>query len=274
MGVAMRRAMHQLVDVPCVFRDPLALRMAGLESGMGIPSGRERSDQTPLESRLRAFLAARSRYAEDLLHHVVPKGVRQYVLLGAGLDTFPYRNPYPEDLLHVFEVDHPSTQAWKRTRLREAGIPIPRGLTFAPIDFETESLGEALGRTGFDAGTRTFFSWLGVTVYVSVGAVTSTLQFVASMPAGSGIALDYMISPNLLDPTARRVFDGLAERVSSAGEPFRTFLDPSLLRDSLREKGFGRIEDLGPEELNHRYFRGRGDGLRVGSLSHVLYAEV
>ena len=274
LRVAMRRAAHQLLDHPTVYCDPLALRMAGAGSGQEQPRGGEGSEQDPFERRLRAFLAARSRYAEDVLHAAVRQGVRQYVVLGAGLDTFAYRNPYPEERLHVFEVDHPATQAWKQARLREAGIPIPRTLTFAAVDFEAEPIGEGLLRSGFDAGPRSLFSWLGVAVYVSNRAVTDTLRFVASLPAGSGIVFDYMISPSLLDAAARRGFDGLAHRVASAGEPFRTFFDPPSLRATLSAMGFGGIEDLGPEELNERYFRGRTDGLRVGGLARILYARV
>jgi methyltransferase (TIGR00027 family) len=271
--VAMHRATHQVMDDPKVYYDPLALRIVGMEDGAGIRLALNGLEQTTLECRLRAFLAARSRYTEDMLHIAVKQGVHQYVVLGAGLDTFAYRNPYPEDVLHVFEVDHPSTQAWKQDLLREAGIPIPRSLTFAAVDFETETLDEGLRRTGFDTGTCTLFSWLGVTVYVSDSAVTATLRFVASMPVGSGIVFDYMISPSLLDSTARRGFDGLAHRVASVGETFRTFFDPSLLQDSLRAIGFEQIEDLGPEELNDRYFQRGTDELRVGSLAHVMYAR-
>ena len=274
LRVAMRRAAHQVLDDPRVFSDPLALRMVGGENDSAQQLDPKFLEQTPLEGRLRAFLAARSRYAEDELHIAVSRGVHQYVVLGAGLDTFAYRNPYPEDVLHVFEVDHPTTQAWKHMRLKEAGIPIPRTLTFSPVNFETETLEEGLRRAGFDTSKCSFFSWLGVTPYITSSAVTATLRLVASMPLGSGIVFDYMISPSLLNPTARRAFDSLACRVALAGEPFQTFFDPSSLEKSLKAMGFAQIEDLGPEELNDRYFRGRTDELRVGSLSHVMDARV
>lgn len=270
----MRRAAHQIMDDPKVFSDPLALRIVGVENESAQPLDPRLLEQTPLESRLRAFLAARSRYAEDELHIAINRGVHQYVVLGAGLDTFAYRNPYPEDVLHVFEVDHPTTQAWKHTRLKEAGIPIPLTLTFSPVDFETETLEEGLRRTAFDTSKCAFFSWLGVTPYITSDAVTATLRFVSSMPVGSGIVFDYMISPSLLHPTARRALDNLARRVAIAGEPFQTFFDPSSLKNSLRVMGFGQIEELGPEELNGRYFRARTDELRAGSLAHVMNARV
>ncbi len=262
------------MDDPKVFYDPLALRMVGVENESVKQLNPKWLEQTPLECRLRAFLAARSRYAEDELHIAINRGVRQYIVLGAGLDTFAYRNPYPEDVLHVFEVDHPTTQAWKHTLLKEAGIPIPRTLTFSPVDFETETIEGGLRQVGFDTSKCAFFSWLGVTPYITSGAVTATLRFVQSMPVGSGIVFDYMISPSLLNPTQRLAFDGLAHRVALAGEPFQTFFDPSLLKNTLRTMGFGHVEDLGPEELNARYFRGRTDELRVGSISHVMNTRV
>ena len=273
-GVAMRRAAHQIMDDPKVFSDPLALRMVGAEKESAQQVDPKFLEQTPLESRLRAFLAARSRYAEDELHIAIKRGVHQYVVLGAGLDTFAYRNPYPEDVLHVFEVDHPTTQAWKHMRLKEAAIPIPRTLTFSPVNFETETLEEGLRRAGFDTSKCSFFSWLGVTPYITSSAVTATLRLVASMPLGSGIVFDYMISPSLLNPTARRALNSLASRVALAGEPFQTFFDPSSLKNNMRTMGFAQIEDLGPEELNERYFRERVDELRVGSLSHVMNARI
>ena len=274
LRVAMRRAAHQVLDDPKVFYDPLALRMVGAENESAQQLDPKFLEQTPLECRLRAFLAARSRYAEDELHIAVNRGVHQYVVLGAGLDTFAYRNPYPEDVLHVFEVDHPTTQTWKHTRLKAAGIPIPRTLTFSPVNFETETLAEGLRRAAFDTSKCAFFSWLGVTPYITSSAVTATLRFIASMPVGSGIVFDYVILPSLLNPTARRALNGLASRVAQAGEPFQTFFDPSSLEKSLKAMGFGQIEDLGPEELNDRYFRERTDELRVGSLSHVMNAKV
>ena len=274
LRVAMRRAAHQVLDNPKVFDDPLALRILGVVDRSASPPAPNWLEETPLSRVLRASLAARSRYAEDELHSSVKRGIRQYVVLGAGLDTFAYRNPYPEDVLHVFEVDHAATQIWKRARLEEAGIQIPRSLAFCPVDFETGTLGDGLRQAGFDVCKRTFFSWLGVTPYLTYSAVIDTLRFVTTMPAGSGIVFDYMILPSLLDQPARLAFDRLANRVASAGEPFRTFFDPSSLRNSLMAMGFARIEDVEPEEMNARYFRERKDKMRVGNLANVMNARV
>jgi methyltransferase (TIGR00027 family) len=271
--VAMRRAAHQLLDDPKVFDDPVALRIIGKESASALQADPHQFETTPLSPYLRAFVAARSRCAEDELALGVRRGVRQYVILGAGLDTFAYRNPHPQGVLHVFEVDHPATQTWKRTRLDEVGIALPDDLTFAPVDFETQTLEEGLRVAGYDPGKSTFFSWLGVTEYLTADAVMATLRFIASAPMGSAVVFDYMLSPSLLTPAQRSRFDALAQRVALAGEPWQTFFDPGLLTRDLQAMGFGCVEDNGPEEINTRYFKNRKDGLRVGSLSHVMIAH-
>ena len=272
--VAMRRAAHQLLDDPKVFDDPVAVRIIGKEIASALQADPRQFEAAPLSSYLRAFVAARSRYAEDELAMGVRRGVRQYVILGAGLDTFAYRNPHPRGMLNVFEVDHPSTQAWKRARLEEVGIALPDDLTFAPVDFETQTLEEGLRQAGYEPGKCTVFSWLGVTEYLTPEVVMATLRFIALAPAGSGIVFDYMISPSLLTPAQRSRFDELARRVALAGEPWQASFDPQLLINGLRAIGFEYVEDNGPEEINARYFKDRKDGLRVGSLSHVMLARV
>jgi methyltransferase (TIGR00027 family) len=262
------------MDDPKVFEDPLALRILDEENISALKTDPKWSSETSSSYRIRALLAARGRYAEDELHNAVSRGIHQYVVLGAGLDTFAYRQPYPEDVLHVFEVDHPSTQNWKRSLLAKAGIPIPRSLTFSPVDFETQTLEDGLRQSGFDAGKSTFFSWLGVTQYLTESAVRETLKFVVSMPEGSAIVFDYTISPSLLNPRARDAFDRLAHRVALAGEPFQTFFGPSVIERDLKSMGFTQIEDLSPEEMNSRYFRGRSDKLRVGGFTHIMNARV
>ena len=174
----------------------------------------------------------------------------------------------------MFEVDHTGTQAWKRARLEEARIALPDSLTFAPVDFEKQTFAEGLLHAGYDSGKCTFFSWLGVTEYLTTEAVMRTLRFIASTPVGSGIVFDYMLSPSLLTPAQRSRFDALAQRVESAGEPWQAFFDPALLTRDLQAMGFGYVEDNGPEEINARYFKDRKDGLRVGSLSHIMSARV
>jgi len=272
--VAMRRAAHQLFDDPKVFDDPVALRIIGRESASGLQADPRQFETTPLASYLRAFVAARSRYAEDELSLGVRRSVGQYVILGAGFDTFAFRNPYPEGLLRVFEVDHPATQTWKRQRLEEIGIGLPDDLTFAPIDFETQTLEEGLRNAGYAPDKAAFFSWLGVTEYLTTEVVMATLRFIASATAGSGVVFDYMISPSLLSPSQRSRLDAFSQQVALAGEPWQAFFDPEVLMKDLRAMGFGCVEDKGPEEINAMYFKNRKDGLRVGSLSHLMKAQV
>jgi methyltransferase (TIGR00027 family) len=272
--VAMRRAAHQLLDDPKVFDDSVALRIVGKENASALQADPRQFETTRLSPYLRAFVAARSRYAEDELALGVRRGVRQYVILGAGLDTFAYRNPYPEEGLRVFEVDYPSTQTLKRARLEEARIALPENLTFAPVDFETQTLEEGLRSAGYDPNQCTFFSWLGVTEYLTPEVVMATLRLIGSAPGGSGVVFDYMISPSLLTPAQRSRLDAVSRRVASAGEPWQAFFDPGLLARDLRAMGFESVEDLGPEEINARYFKNRKDGLQVGSLSHIMNARV
>jgi methyltransferase (TIGR00027 family) len=272
--VAMKRAAHQLLDDPKVFDDPLALHIIGKEHASALQADPRQFEDSPLSPYLRAFVVVRSRYAEDELALGIRRGVCQYVILGAGLDTFAYRNPYPEGMLHVFEVDHPATQNWKGARLEEAGITLPGDITFAPVDFERQTLAEGLLDAGYDSGKCTFFSWLGVTEYLTTEAVITTLRFIASASVGSGVVFDYILSPSLLTPAQRSRFDALTQRMASIGEPWQTFFDPGLLTRDLRAMGFGYSEDNGPEKINTRYFEGRHDALRVGSLSHIMNARV
>ena len=257
----MRRAAHQILDIPPVFNDPLALRIVDGET-----SG---SDQ----GAFRAFMAVRSRFSEEKLAQAVSRGATQCVVLGAGLDTFAYRNPHSG--LHVYEVDHPATQAWKRHRLDKTGIAIPASMTFVPVDFETQTLRGGLAQAGFRFDRITFFSWLGVVPYLTDEAFESTLRFIASMPKGSGVVFDYGTTRESLSPNERAARDVLAAKVAAAGEPFILFLDPGELSARLQALGFAEPEDLGARELNARYFRDRADGLKlVGSSGHILSATV
>jgi methyltransferase (TIGR00027 family) len=269
--VAIRRAAHQLLDHPRVLDDPLALRIIGSEAAEELRSNPK--EHHAFSRAFRAFMAARSRYAEDELACAVAQGVRQYVVLGAGLDTFAYRNPHAG--LRVFEVDHPATQAWKREQLEAAGIAIPAALTFVPVDFERQTLAEGLGHAGFDLSAAAFFSWLGVTPYLTREACMSTLSFVAKMPAGSGVVFDFAVDPALLNAGQRQALDALSQRVARYGEPFQLFFDPGKLQDELKGMGFRSTEFLQGKELNARYFKDRDDGLLVrGGLGHLMGALV
>jgi methyltransferase (TIGR00027 family) len=267
--VAIRRAAHQLLDRPRVLDDPLALRIIGSEAEEALRSNPK--EDHAFSRAFRAFMAARSRYAEDELARAVAHGVRQYVVLGAGLDTFAYRNPHSG--LNVFEVDHPATQAWKREQLRAAGIAVPAALTFVPVDFERQTLADGLRQSAFDTGVAAFFSWLGVTPYLTRDACMITLSFVAKMPAGSGVVFDFAVDPALRNAGQRIALGVLSKRVAAAGEPFQLFFDPKKLQDELKGMGFHRTEFLQGKEINARYFNDREDGLLVrGGLGHLMGA--
>jgi len=269
--VGVSRAAHQILDAPKLLDDPIAVPIIGARGAEELRA-RARRFQAHFARYLRAFLIARSRVAEDALAEAVGRGVRQYVVLGAGLDTFAYRNPYPA--LKVFEVDHPATQEWKRAQLAAAAIPLPQSLTFVPVDFETQTLGARLREAGFADSEKAFFSWLGVSMYLRRDSVTSTLSYVATqVPCGSGVVFDYTVSPATLGFTRRMIFLALMRRVARAGEPWRTFFEPTALAAELGKLGFAHIDDLGVEELNARYFQGRSDGLRVGGFARVMSAR-
>ncbi len=270
--VAVSRAAHQLLDEPRVLEDPIAVAIVGAAAVAAIRAAPLRY-RLPPARYLRAFLVARSRVAEEALAQAVRGGIRQYVVLGAGLDTFAYRNPYAADGLAVFEVDHPATQVWKRGQLAAAGIAVPPSLRFVAIDFESEQLGERLAAAGLRADERAFFSWLGVSMYLTRTAIGATLGYVAGLPRGSGIVFDYAVPPAGLGPVRRLVVHALLKRVAAAGEPWKTFFEPRALAAELRALGLTEFEDLGPEELNTRFFGERSDGLRTGALGRVMCAR-
>jgi methyltransferase (TIGR00027 family) len=274
LRVAMRRAAHQFLDVPTVFDDPLALRILGEKSALELRSSTATLQDAAARS-LRAFLVARSRFAEDELARAVGHGATQYVILGAGLDTFAYHNPYLEPALRVFEVDFPATQLWKQRLLADAAITVPSSVTYAPVDFEHQTLADGLAQAGFDSQKITFFSWLGVTPYLTRDAVMSTFNFIVKRPPGVGVVFDYAVPRSSLPEDSQLAFDALACRVAAAGEPFQTFFDPQELAADLQRTGFRHLEDLDANEINSRYFSDRADGLSVrGSLGHLASAKI
>lgn len=274
MRVAMRRAAHQLRDRPLVLDDPIALRIIGSEAEEALRNAAHKERR--IYARVaRTIMAVRSRFAEDELARSLGRGVHQYVLLGAGLDTFAYRDPHPTGTLRVFEVDHPATQAWKQGKLAKADIRIPDSVTYAAVDFERQTLAEGLSAAGFDPSVPTFFTWLGVTMYLTAEAIDSTLDFVASMPKGSGIVFDYGVPRRSLNIVERFFRRRVERKVAKVGEPFITYFDPQEIAEQMRRHGFRNILDLGRAELNARYFNDREDGLRMeGNGTRLLSAEV
>ena len=272
-GAALHRAAHQLLDQPAVFDDPYALRIIGAEAEAALQAGLEQLKENGKTS-LRAFIAARSRFSEDALAEAVGRGVAQYVLLGAGLDTFAYRAARQYSGLAVFEVDHPATQGWKRARLAETGIDIPPALTFAPVDFENETLRRGLARAGFDVARPALFAWLGVVPYLTRDAIMATLRFIAGLPSGAEVIFDYGEPLSERDPAHRIAAHAMAERVAAAGEPFRSFFHPEELVRDVTALGFSQVEDSDADVLNARYFAHRADGLKLLGRGHLLRARV
>jgi methyltransferase (TIGR00027 family) len=252
LAAAAHRAAHQVLEQGRIFADPLALRILGEEAETVL----REAEADPAKRRMRLFIAVRTRFAEDALAAAIDRGVRQLVVLGAGLDTYAYRGKF-RDVLRIFEVDHPATQAWKRQRLTDAGIEVPELLTFAPVDFERETLADGLKAAGFDPAQPTFFTWLGVVPYLTEQAVWSTLGFIASLPAGAHVVFDYSDPPESMSPEMRLEHEKRAARVAALGEAWVHFLEADPLHARLTALGFLEIEDLGPPQIASRYFPGR-----------------
>ena len=274
LRVALRRAAHQVHDEhPLVFEDPLAERI--------LPAAaRAELDRTPAKDRrphsasLRAFMVARARFAEDVLAASVARDVaRQYVVLGAGLDTFACRNPFRG--LHVFEVDHPQTQQWKRECLEQGGLALAPGSTLVAMDFERDALEEALRDAGFRFDQPAVVAWLGVVPYLTEEAFARTLRLLGALAQGSEAVFDYAYPRAHLPPVEQQMLDSMSARVAQAGEPFRLFFTREELRMRLEAAKLRMLENLGAAELNARFFDARRDGLRVlGRGAHLCHAVV
>jgi methyltransferase (TIGR00027 family) len=249
LGAAGHRAAHQVLERGLVFADPLALPILGQEADGAIALAKER----PERRGLRLFIAMRSRFAEDSARRAIDKGVRQILVLGAGLDTFAYRLEQTQDM-RVFELDHPATQAEKRRRLAEAQIAEPQHVSYVAHDFESGSMTVALGAAGLDPDKSAFVLWLGVTPYLTEEAVFATLGELASWPGGTEVVFDYTNPPEAVDePNARNFHREMAERVAASGEPFRCYFDSPNLHARARGLGFSDIEDLDRAALVARY---------------------
>lgn len=267
LAAAAHRAAHQVLEGGRIFADPLALRILGVDSDTIV----REAEANPAGKKMRIFIAARTRFAEDSLAAAVARGVRQVVVLGAGLDTLAYRSPFG-DGVQIFEVDHPATQEWKRLRLAKAGIRLPGSLVFAPVDFERATLADCLAATDFDPGLQTFLTWMGVVPYLPEQSAWSVLEFIASLGGGAHVVFDYSNPPALLPPDRRLAHERRAARVAGLGEPWLSYFETSKLHGRLNALGFTDIEDLGPPQIAARYFPER-----TGPLSeeggHILRAS-
>ena len=274
LRVALRRAAHQVVDAePLVFPDPFAIRILDPQTAAEL-ARTPAAERRPYSVAMRAWVAVRARFAEDVLAEAVrTRGATQYLVLGAGLDTFALRNPHPE--LRVFEVDHPATQAWKRERLATAGLALPSSATLVPVDFELQALAEELRRAGFEETQPTVTAWLGVVPYLTADAFAATAELLGRLPGGSAAVFDYSQPREVLPPVEQLMHDSLGARVAQAGEPFQLFFTAETLRVALGVRRLDVVEDLGAGDLNLRFLSHRQDRLELrGSGGRLCHARV
>ena len=258
-AAATYRAAHQVLDGGRVFADSLALQILGADAEAFL----QHPEIQEAHRGMRFFVVGRAKIAQTALAAGVDdRGIGQLVVLGAGLDTFAYRNPFGTRL-RVFEVDHPATQAWKRRRLREANIPIPDSVVYVPINFERENMVERLAQAGLDPSVRTFFTWLGVVPYLTLEAIDLTLGLIAAHPAGADVVFDYGELRDRIDPALRAQYEERASRVAAAGEPFLSYFDPGELNAKLRSIGFIQIDDLDVPSMVERL-----TGVRARAAAH------
>jgi len=257
---ALWRALHLLVDSPPhVLEDDIGLRLIAPDDGW-----RDRPDMHPEGTRgYRASIVARARFVEDLAIEESARGVEQYVLLGAGLDTFSQRKPEVASRLKVFEVDQPSAQRWKHERLSELGFGIPPWLRFVPVDFEAgASWWDELLANGFDAAQPALVSSTGVSMYLTREAVVAILSRVAALPKGSTFAMTFLLPLSLLPVQERARHQAVYDRAREAGTPFLSFFEPEEIVALAREAGFAWARHVSTADLTQRYFAGRADGLQ------------
>jgi methyltransferase (TIGR00027 family) len=271
--VAVMRAAHQVLDAePLILTDPLALRIIGARGRRWLDANRALFGVEHIR-RIRGMVAIRSRVCEDELRRAIERGTRQYVVLGAGLDTFAYRTPELAGRLTVFEVDQPATQLWKRERLREAGLSPPADLRFVATDFNEGTLGAALAAAGFDRGAPAFFAWLGVSYYLPRESILETLRFIAGQSAASEVVFDFALEESAVPADFLHLYRQLRGQMERSSEPWQTWFTPADLLDRLRALGFTTIELLDAGALRERFLAGRGDDLLPGPLMGLVVAR-
>lgn len=265
--VALWRALHVEVDPPPhVFEDIVGLELAAPEDGW-----RGRPDMSPFTKPFRAAILARARFIEDLIEEQADRGVGQYVILGAGLDTFAQRRQELASRLTVFEIDRPGAQGWKRRRLLELGYGIPSFLRLVPVDFEAgEAWWDGLTASGFDSGRPAVVASTGVSMYLTREAVFATLRRVARLAPGSTLAMSFILPIEMADPEVRPGMERAAAGARAAGTPFISFFTPPELLELAQDAGFQQVEHVSAAMLAGRYFAGRTDGLPPPAHSEEL----
>jgi methyltransferase (TIGR00027 family) len=267
---ALWRALHVELDPPPhVLDDTIGLRLADPD-----PDWRSRGDMHPDGTRaFRASIVARAQYLDDLVTEHAAAGVGQYVILGAGLDTFAQR--HPDVAVRIFEVDQPGTQEWKRRRLTEIGHPPGENLRFVPVDFEKgESFPDALRTNGFDANRPAVVSSTGVSMYLTREATEATLRQVAALAGGSVLAMTFMLPLDLVDVAERPMQESVEAAAAGSGAPFISHYAPGEMVEMCYAAGFSAVQHVSPDDLTRRYFAGRTDGLRPPSAEQLIVATV
>lgn len=269
LAVAYIRAAHQILDrQPLLFADPLALKLLGQDSEDAIHGMIERH-QNPYGRGLRSHVCLRSRVAEDHLCEQAKAGARWYILLGAGMDTFAYRQPGWARSLRIVEIDHPATQAAKRRMLEAADITPPGNLIFAPVDFSRDTLAQALGRLGIAPSDGVVFSWLGVTMYLTEETISRALQDMAQASSRVSVTLTFRQPPDPSYPGEMQIDD----MVAALGEPFVSTFTPEAMAQVLTERGFRSLDFLTPEKAAARYYTPLHEGLPAPRRTTILCAS-
>ena len=269
---AAARAAHLIVDrEPIIFADELAAALLGDQADELISYHRAHGTHLVL-SCARAQVLCRSRFTEDHLAACVQGGITQYVILGAGLDSFAYRSD--SGPVRVFEVDHPATQQWKRAQLAAASIPVPDSVSYVAMDFEHDQLADRLRQAGFDPSRPALVSWLGVTMYLTQAAIGRTLAEISGFAPGTQLVTDYMLPAGLRDDTGDAYASLVAPAAAERGEPWLTFLAPDDMSALLAGHGFGAVEHVRQRDAVPPALWDRADSLRPADLSVLARATV
>ncbi|TDL56159.1 SAM-dependent methyltransferase [Paenibacillus dendritiformis] len=291
---AFLRGHHAAHDHPAILRDEWARKLLSEEELAAFEATMEKALEAAMPDQAAAMpdraaavacmvrdyfptslFLSRAKYAEQMLEQAMSRGVKQYVILGAGMDTFLWRRKDLADRLDVFEVDHPATQAFKQERLASLGWRIPQNARFVPVDLTRQRLDEALRAAGFDSGAPSFVSWLGVIHYLPKDDAFATLRMIAGIcPEGSEIVFDYWDTEAFLPERAAYRVRWMQEMLRYAGEPMLTGLDPAAIAGQLRESGMHLREQLSPEAIQDRYFMNRSDGYYAYEHAYFVHAAV
>jgi methyltransferase (TIGR00027 family) len=269
---AVARALYRDEPGPAIFEDDLALALAGTQGAVLAKRFRTELPRWQVLAFCR-WVRVRSRFTEDLVETAISGGVEQYVILGAGLDSFAYRHRALMERVRVFEVDHPASQSWKQDRLRDLGTEVPDNLVFVPVDFERQTLREALFGAGFDFARTAVFSWIGVTMYLTLDAIEATLATISQCRPGSQVAFTYNQPQHVLDDISLQVTRTFQAIATELGEPFVSFFVPHEIESLVRTHGFDDIVDFGPQEALSAWFEGATD-VAIAGAQRLIAATV